>query len=460
MLARVLAAVAAGLLASVLSASAAQAAPAPPAVTAVSVDDEITGMSWSAPAFQVACTAVGTPVVRVNCIPADSSQMIEPACYRNVDIGSGASAMVCTSMDENRAALADAGDPVEIAFGCSFADAPCATVEAMVRSQADLATGVIALALDQVSLNTDSYLFTAALGEWSWWQAAVLGVILIGGIIGITQAALSRKRDEVVGAIVRFVLAFPISQLALVVTGLLVDVVDDATMALVVRNDADNAAGAGLYGVVENLFWNGGNGNYLFAGTISNLIVVASIVLLFVLSFRNIALVALVAIAPVALMLLPVKGVGVQWALRWVSAVVALALTTPLTLGMIMLILRGIGQVPTLWSVEALPLGVGMIAVAFAPMAIFSLFSFVSGHAAVSLADSSGSSARRTVQDQGARLRGLLTRTPRAPRSPGSGGTGSSSRGAGGRPSRPQPTRGGTPKPPPTPGASPSGGRS
>ena len=436
-------------------------APAAPASAAVNSSDSadpftygtgttITGEPWSAPAMPVDCTGYGDPIVKVTCDPIDLGAQKEPRCFSGVGVG-GASATVCTTTDAIVEAIgADRGVEISLTFRCTALDAACLFSEQGARAMAQSATGMVAMALDMVSLSTDSFLFAAALDEWSWWQGTVLLVILGAGAIGITQAAMSGRRDEVINAVIRFVIAVPVSQLALVGTGLLLDIIDGASMAILVRNGEANAAGAGLYGAFENIIFSAGGGNFLFAQTVIVLLLIAAVVLVVVFSLRNLAVLILVAVAPVAFMLLPIKGIGVQWIIRWASAVVAMLLTTPLTLGLVMLVLRGLGSAPTLWSLDAIPLAIGLILIGFAPMAVFGMFSFIGGHAAASLADSSGGGASRSVQQitrsAGNRVRSIFSRRP------GGGG----SRPSGPRPAPRSPRPQATPSAPPSPQSPPA----
>ena len=91
--------------------------------------------------------------------------------------------------------------------------------------------------------------------------------------------------------------------------------------------------------------WAGGQANYFFAFLIHGLLMIGMLLLMLVFAFRNIVLAALIAVGPVAWMLFPVRGVGPQWVVRYVSAVVVLLLTGPLTIGFVTLIINGLASV-------------------------------------------------------------------------------------------------------------------
>ncbi|WP_134475568.1 PT domain-containing protein [Cryobacterium sp. Sr8] len=267
----------------------------------------------------------------------------------------------------------------------------------MARGIASVITGGIAWVIENTSFNTDSYLWTAAVSEWAWWSWVVLIVILIAGIVAIMTALWSRDSGELTAAIIRFFLAVPLSAASLWLVGSIVNVVDQLVDPLLTRG----GNGEGLYRTVENIIYGGGLGNIWLAQLVLTLLVVGVVVLVFVFSFRNLALAALVALGPVAFMLFPMK-IGVHWVIRWFSAVIALILTTPLTLGFLMLVLKGFAEVDSMWSIQALPLGLGMIMIAFAPVAVFGLFSFV-GQGATSAIDNIASRGGSTAKQGGSR---------------------------------------------------------
>jgi hypothetical protein len=98
-------------------------------------------------------------------------------------------------------------------------------------------------------------------------------------------------------------------------------------------------------------------------------------------------------VGPLAWMIFPVRGIGPQWVVRYFSAVIVLLLTAPLTIGFVTLIVNGLASIDTIWNPQAWPLLVGLVMVAFAPFAVFGLFSFVGAVAADSLGSSLGSRA-------------------------------------------------------------------
>ncbi|MFC5931705.1 hypothetical protein D6T64_04545 [Cryobacterium melibiosiphilum] len=379
-----------GTLGTIGAAPANAAPPEPAAAPSATVE----GKTWSGPAFPVTCTG---STARISCMPDNVTDSTSERCFAEIPHG-GASVTVCTQTEDNVGALTDAGGTeLKLEYGCGPVDAVCTVGEMISRGLASVITGGIASVIDNTSFNTSSSLWSAAISEWAWWSWVVLLVILIAGIVAIITALWSRDGAELTAAIIRFLLAVPLSAGSLWLVGNIVNVVDQLVDPLLTRG----GQGEGLYRTIENIIFGGGGGNIFLAQIVLTFLTIGVIVLVFVFSFRNLALAALVALGPVAFMLFPMK-IGVQWVVRWFSAVIALILTTPLTLGFLMLVLRGFAEVDSMWSIQAIPLALGMIMIAFAPIAVFGLFSFV-GAGATSAIDNIASRGGSTAKQSGGR---------------------------------------------------------
>ena len=150
---------------------------------------------------------------------------------------------------------------------------------------------------------------------------------------------VSGDRAEFVGALIRSFIAFPAVAITLWATGHLLNAIDDLTWYIMNRDGAP-----GLFSTLQSVMWAGGQANYFFAFVIHGLLMLAMLLLMLVFAFRNIVLAALIAVGPVAWMLYPVRAVGPQWVVRYVSAVAVLLLTGPLTIGFVTLIINGLAE--------------------------------------------------------------------------------------------------------------------
>jgi len=388
-----LAAAGLGLLLAIGALTPAHAA-APPAE--VATGSAVEGQPWSAPAYPVDCRSIDS---QISCTPNDPSAVIAQACFQNVAVA-GQRTTVCTTFEGHRQAIqTSGGKPLLVAYGCSVGDVVCVTFENAGRGMALSATGMMFAVAENMRFDTSSLLWTAAAGEWSFWQWAILLVLFGAMVWAIAAAIVSGDRDELVGALVRSFIAIPAVPLTLWLTGQLLNAIDDMTWYILNRDGA-----GGLFATLQGVMWAGGQANYFFAFVLHGLLMIGMLLLMLVFTFRNIVLAALIAVGPVAWMVFPVRGIGPQWVVRYVSAVAVLLLTGPLTIGFITLIINGLSTVKTIWDPRSWPLLIGLVLVAFAPFAIFGLFSFVGavatdgvGSGAASHAGRMGSNAARTA---------------------------------------------------------------
>jgi len=305
------------------------------------------------------------------------------------------------------------------------------------------ATAVMFLVADNMRFDTNSLLWTAAVGEWSFWQWAIL-IITFGAMVwAIAAAVVSGDREELVGALVRSFIAIPAVPISLWLTGHLLNAIDEMTWYIMNRDGP-----MGLFSTLQSVMWAGGQANYFFAFLIHGLLMIGMLLLMLVFAFRNIVLAALIAVGPVAWMMFPVRGIGPQWVVRYVSAVVVLLLTGPLTIGFVMLIINGLAGVRTIWDPRSWPLLVGLVLVAFAPFAIFGLFSFVGAVAADGVGSRLGSHGGRMAAGAARSAVRIPTRLGGLPSGvrPGAGALGSAGPSGGGTASggpgrTPAPTR-------------------
>ncbi|WP_292836794.1 hypothetical protein [Microbacterium sp.] len=381
----------------------------------------VSGEPWSAPAYPVDCqTASG----QVTCTPTDPSAVTAQQCFMGVSLA-GKNATVCTTYEGHVEAIqSDGGRALLVKYGCSLGDAVCLTFENAGRGMALATTGMMFIVADNMRFDSSTLLWTAAVNEWSFWQWAIL-IITFGAMVwAIAAAVISGDREELVGALVRSFIAIPAVPITLWLTGHLLNAVDDMTWYLMNRDGP-----FGLFSTMQSVMWAGGQANYFFAFLIHGLLMLGMLLLMLVFAFRNIVLAALIMVGPVAWMLFPVRGIGPQWVVRYVSAVVVLLLTGPLTIGFITLIINGLASVKTIWNPQSWPLIVGLVLVAFAPFAIFGLFSFAGAVAADGVGSRLGSHGGRMASGAARSAARIPTRMGALPSGvrPGGAATSSSS---------------------------------
>jgi hypothetical protein len=417
----------AGVLGGATAAAAAELQPTTVPAPLVAAEVPVTGTSWSAPTFPVDCYAESR---QVSCTPQNPSEVRAQQCFIGVPF-EGSTAMLCTTFDGHHEALrAVGGSAVLVSYGCSISDLVCTTFENFGRGMAIGATAAgFAMAIS-TSFDTDSPLWSTAVEEWSFWHWAVLAVLFAAMVWSIAAAIVSRDSEQLVSALVRSFIAVPAVPVTLWMSGHLLNALDGMTWYILNRDGPGS-----LFITLQEVMWAGGQANYFFAFLIHGLLLVAMLLLVLVFMFRNLALAVLIAVGPIAWMLFPVRSIGSQWVIRYVSALVALLLTGPLTIGFLSLIVNGLAGVQTIWDPRSWPLLLGLAMAAFAPFAVFGLFSFIGAAAVDTIGSRIGGGAARGATGV---ARGLTRIPSRVGASPaGRAGSGS---GGGGRSSSP-PTR-------------------
>ncbi|MFB8191375.1 hypothetical protein ACFC14_18810 [Microbacterium sp. NPDC055988] len=237
---------------------------------------------------------------------------------------------------------------------------------------------------------TEGALWDAAAGEWSYWVWAILGIMFCATVWSITQAMYSRDRADMVTAISRSVVAWPMIFITFWLGSRLVGFFDDWTLYTLTRGESLG----GMFRRFSQIIFAGGEGHYFMTFLIALTIWIGTKLLLVVFSLRTLGLAALLMVGPVAWMLFGVKGIGQQWVIGYFSAAFTLLLSGPLTMGFVSLLMTGIGNLDVLWSPEAWPLLLGLVLVVFAPFAVMSMFSFAGAAAADRLGGAAGNAGR------------------------------------------------------------------
>lgn len=376
----------------------------------------VTGASWSAPAFPVDCFAASR---QVSCTPQDPSEVRAQQCFIGVPF-EGSTAMVCTTFDGHHEALrAAGGSAVLVSYGCGLGDLVCTTFENFGRGMAIGATAAAFAMATSTSFDTNSPLWSAAVNEWSFWHWAILAVLFAAMVWSIVAAIVSRDSEQLITALVRSMIAIPAVPVTLWMTGHLLNALDGMTWYILNRDGPGS-----LFITLQEVMWAGGQANYFFAFLIHGLLLIAMLLLVFVFMFRNLALAVLIAVGPVAWMLFPVRSIGSQWVIRYVSALVALLLTGPLTIGFLSLIVNGFAGVETIWDPRSWPLLLGLVMAAFGPFAVFGLFSFIGAAAVDTIGSRIGGGAARGARGVARGLSRIPSRIGASPAGRSGGGTG------------------------------------
>lgn len=370
-------------------------------INAGSMDYCDTDLDWPWEAGDASCTVISSsqsvPEL-VNCSGVSAATSGTTECWINVPTTTNGiaatSTTVCTSStdqthrDTLKASVSR--DPNTVQGHCSFGDGTCAMFEGFSRAMLSDAVGSMVGIVGTGQFTTEGALWDAASGEWSYWVWAILGVMFCATVWSIVQAMYARDRADMVTAITRSLLGWPMILVTFWGGGQLIEVFDNWTLYTLTRGDSL----AGVFRRFSQIIYAGGEGHYFMTFLIALAIWIGTKLLIVVFALRTLGLAVLMMAGPVAWMMFPVKSIGPQWVVSYFSAGFTLLLAGPLTMGFITLILRGLGNLKVLWSAEAWPLLLGLILVIFAPFAVMSLFSFAGAAAADRLGGATANAGR------------------------------------------------------------------
>lgn len=259
-------------------------------------------------------------------------------------------------------------------FGCDLVDFLCKAQQSATTTLATASLQFSFFAQEAMSFNTDTLLWTTAMNQWSFWAWAVLIVVLVAGVVGITRAMFLGERDGIISAFVRLVIVVPATQLTLYLSGMVIDSIDS-----VGRYILENTMSASLFGTFQKMAFVNGKSDLTTSLLVTALSMLAMIMLLVVFLIRNFALAALIMVGPLAWMMSPDSTLGKEMVTRYFAALTALILCGPLMMSLLAFILDGLASAPSIYDSQAWPFLIAMVLMGFAPFAIFALFSFAGG---------------------------------------------------------------------------------
>lgn len=330
------------------------------------------------------------------CLANDPTASEKQSCATipTTSSGTGWPANLCTDYGPLKTAMKNAGapptgdgpegtDPSSINFGCQFADVQCEAMQSIGQNVGSWVAQNIANVFDATAFNTSSTLWSVATNMSGFWWTIIGFFVLGAGAIGMTAAAITGKWRLFLRAIIGVGGTFAATFTAIYVLGKVLNIVDGLDAPIL----AFGTSSGGFQQTIMKLMVppSAGAGSAIAGGFSAVIAILALagglVVLAFVNSIRDLGLEVLVAFAPLAFALLGLK-IGGLWVRRWVSAVFALVITKPLTLGLVVLSMNGAGAIGSLYTIQALPILIGFFMSFFMPFVAFGMFSFIGGAAA------------------------------------------------------------------------------
>jgi len=292
-------------------------------------------------------------------------------------------------------------------YGCGPIDVGCQIAEGSARITVSIVTALGNFIADMfVNAFKDSTIADAswkvAGGQFWFWAAIVAGFVAVVMIWQVSVGVLLRDHKRMASAMIGGTLSIPFSvfavtwmmrlttasdKAAILATKQLqgqtlsdsllrfigLTAPDDSGKQQLTQSDWDTTstivsiATGGTGDASANL------GQVILAALIVGLLAVASLLLFLLMEVRNMGLLALAAMAPLALMFIG-QPVLVAWAKRWASLVVGLILAKPIAAGILVLLVKLSGQTPDLGSM--IVFAGGVVVAAFAPMWAVKLVNF------------------------------------------------------------------------------------
>lgn len=299
----------------------------------------------------------------------------------------------------------------QIEFGCSFGDVICSAFESQARGLGDFMGWLAGEVLGSQDLAPGSTLWDAAIGETSNWLAIGILVSIGVGIIGISSGALSLSPKKVGWSLLGILSGIPATLIALTLGGALLDWSDQISDAVL-----DRFSGPEGFSNLFRAAAQGGTGNdvagaalqVVSGGTsaalptmLMLLACIAGIIVMSVsIAFRNLALMILIAFAPLAFATVGMKS-GWQIVKKWATAGIALLISKPLMFGIVAMLLKT-SEGMALFSPQTLTVVTGLFVAAFMPMMAYSFFNFLGAsaenNAGANVASSAGQKGQNNVQ--------------------------------------------------------------
>lgn len=340
-------------------------------------------------------------------------------------------------------------DDLVVDFKCNPLDVFCSVMQTQTNWLADVVNSLAEAALGDRAILSGGLLDTAADQAGMWLGLSVVMMILTS-IVGFAVGAVLQRPDMIRRTLFGTLLSFPATMVAFFVAGEALGFVDEVSAGLLEGLTGTEGFAAvitrlmshssGQPGVDALATWSPGKAMFVLA-----VLAVGVVMLAVAMAFRDFAVLLLIAFAPLAFVLLPIRG-GEVWVRRWASALTAAILAYPLMLGALQLVCAGFARLDTIWSMATITLSIGLGLVSFLPLAAFSFFSFMAGGGA---GDEVGRMAAQKASHQVQRVSHQVQQVLRGGRG------GSAAAGGSGAPVRPRPVGGGNDAPAPSPTRSP-----
>jgi|GEM_PF-4954605 len=354
-------------------------------------------------------------------------------------------------------------------MACGPTDFFCQGGETVQKWIVDAMREALTWMFDWTSLTTESAMWKGSIEAFQFWGGVVMiFIVIIAAAIEFTRGALLQQQEIVLRALVWTGISTPVLILTIWFLGNLLDVLDLLPAEIVKAAIPDDGSVEEFIGrmflganpqwdleTIKNGLSSAGSGAQMIFWHLIGLLC-AGISITIVDAVRTVAIVILIAFAPLVFPLLS-TGFGKKVATGWGIAIVAALMTKPLAVGIVGALLLGAKNLDSMWTMEGLPFTIGLAMIAFVPMTLLSVLSFFAQEIDHGARQASSGALRLGA---GAFRRGVgamrgMQGNARMPSTPTpSGGQGS----GGGKPASPSPAPSPSPSGTPSPSGNGAGG--
>ncbi|WP_336653501.1 MULTISPECIES: hypothetical protein [unclassified Leucobacter] len=306
----------------------------------------------------------------------------------------------------------------KIEFGCEALDLVCMTFENQARGLADFMSWLATMMIGDQKFEPGTKLWTNAIDEAGNWMGFAIVVMIAIGSIGVATGMLQTSGRKLWWSILGVCSAIPSTYFAVALGGELLRISDLASKGIL-----DRIGGVNGFMALFRAAAQGGTGNdaagmglSLISGGVSSslptmtmlvMLIIGLVLMGFALAFRNLALMILIAFAPLAFMAVGTKG-GWKLAKLWALSGLAMLLAKPLMLGILAMLLKT-SKGAALFSAETMTVATGLFVVSFMPLAAGSFFAFLGqgneAHAGGNLGQQAGQKVTQSLKQGGQNLK-------------------------------------------------------
>ena len=285
-------------------------------------------------------------------------------------------------------------------WGCSANEGVTSICIGAIVGMGNFAADVIVNAF-KAGVTDDEW--SVAFSEWGKWAAAMAIFVAIVMLYQIGMGLLMQNRARILQAVLGGTFSIPFAALAVMLMAKFVGAIDGTAekvlstiqggelgkgLVKTLGLDADLSEfteGSYIHDIASRAISDAAIGGLLTALILTGLMLLAGMFLLMAMEFRDIALLLLAGLAPLALMMIG-QGKLAAWGEKWFSITTGLVLMKPIVIGIFSMIVALNAEVEGRTVAELLVSVLVLFLAAFAPFWVVKLVDFTGGEVGAAMA--------------------------------------------------------------------------